>query len=73
MATENNKKKNKFFIWLDERYNLSGLIEFAKKEVELLHQNTQSTEKEDYPKNITSLCRWRTGKCDFYDRCFSEE
>jgi len=28
---ENKNKKSKFFYWLDERYNLSGLIEFAKK------------------------------------------
>jgi cytochrome b6 len=31
MGPENKKNKGKFFSWLDERYNLSGLIEFAKK------------------------------------------
>ena len=31
MASENKKNKSKLFSWLDERYNLSGLIDFAKK------------------------------------------
>ena len=31
MATNEKKKSGKIFNWLDERYDLSGLIEFAKK------------------------------------------
>ena len=31
MAPNEKKKSGKFFNWLDERYDLSGLIEFAKK------------------------------------------
>lgn len=31
MPSEDKKRRRKFFSWLDERYNLSGLIEFAKK------------------------------------------
>jgi len=31
MVPEEKKNKGKIFNWLDERYNLSGLIEFAKK------------------------------------------
>ena len=31
MAPNEKKKNGKIFSWLDERYNLSGLLEFAKK------------------------------------------
>ena len=31
MASDEKKSHGKVFKWLDERYNLSGLIEFAKK------------------------------------------
>jgi hypothetical protein len=50
-----------------------ALVEFAKREVELIHQSTQSKEKVDYPKQISPLCKWRTGQCDFYDTCLGED
>ena len=31
MKSNNDKRKTNYFSWLDERYNLSGLLEFAKK------------------------------------------
>jgi len=31
MAPNDKKTKNKIFNWLNERYNLSALIDFAKK------------------------------------------
>ena len=47
-----------------------GLVELAKREIELIHRHTSSTEEiHDYPKTITPLCKWSTGKCDFYDTC----
>lgn len=50
------------------------LLELARKEIEEIHKHTSSTEKiEDYPKTITSLCKWSTGKCDFYDTCKPHE
>jgi CRISPR/Cas system-associated exonuclease Cas4 (RecB family) len=48
------------------------LVNFAKKEVAFIHENTQSTEMVDYPKTITPLCKWRTGQCDFYNTCINE-
>ncbi|MBI2112311.1 PD-(D/E)XK nuclease family protein [Candidatus Woesearchaeota archaeon] len=46
------------------------LLNLAKREVELIHAHTSITEdKQDYPRNITPLCKWSTGKCDFYDTC----
>src|SRR3989344_4561770 len=46
------------------------LLKLAQREIELVHAHTSITEaKEDYPKTITSLCKWNGGKCDFYDVC----
>lgn len=45
------------------------LLELAKKEIELVHQNTQSEKIEDYPCKTSPLCRWSSGQCDFYDVC----
>ena len=51
-----------------------SLLELARKEIEEIHKHTSSTEqKEDYPQTITSLCKWSTGKCDFYDVCKPHE
>ena len=49
-----------------------GLLDFAKKEVNLLHLKTQSCDKCDYPKQVSGLCKWRTGMCDFYTKCAEE-
>ena len=46
------------------------MVEMAKREIELIHAHTSITEnKIDYKKNITPLCKWRTGQCDFYETC----
>ncbi|MBT3298741.1 PD-(D/E)XK nuclease family protein [archaeon] len=46
------------------------MIKNAKFEIEAIHSHTTLTEeKGDYKKNITPLCKWRTGQCDFYDIC----
>jgi len=45
------------------------LVNLAKLECELIHMNTQSKEKEDYPKKKSGLCKWRNGQCDFYHLC----
>ena len=49
------------------------LLDFAKREIELIHQNTFSKEKRFYPKHISSLCKWSTGQCDFYDVCVKDK
>lgn len=46
------------------------LLELAKKEVNLVHEHTSAKEAiDDYPQTITGLCKWSTGKCDFYVGC----
>ncbi len=45
-------------------------MEQAEREIAELHHHTSSTDKKaDYHKNITALCKWKTGQCDFYDIC----
>jgi CRISPR/Cas system-associated exonuclease Cas4 (RecB family) len=45
----------------------------AAREVLLIHELTSSGEIEFYPKRTSALCRWNTGKCDFYDTCFGRD
>lgn len=45
------------------------LLELAKKEIKLIHQKTQSDRPEDYPPKHSSLCKWSSGRCDFYETC----
>ncbi|MBI3032665.1 PD-(D/E)XK nuclease family protein [Candidatus Woesearchaeota archaeon] len=61
-------KFDKQFITVDER-----LLELARKEIEFMHENTQSVEMKDYPKHITALCKWHSGQCDFYDTCVKSD
>lgn len=49
------------------------LLEFAKKEIELIHQKTCSEDICDYPKKQSGLCRYSTGKCEFFDVCQKED
>ncbi len=46
------------------------MVEQVKFEIEQIHAHTELTEDPlDYKKNITPLCKWRTGQCDFYETC----
>jgi putative RecB family exonuclease len=45
------------------------LLEMAKKEILWMHENTKSSDVKDYPKCTGPLCRWSTGKCEFFDVC----
>ncbi len=45
------------------------LLDFAIREVELVHKRTESEKFDDYPKNVTHKCRW----CDFYSTCFEQK
>jgi DNA helicase II / ATP-dependent DNA helicase PcrA len=49
------------------------LVEESKKEIMEVKAKTQSTSKEDYRKIVTPLCRWATGECDFFDKCFNSD
>jgi ATP-dependent exoDNAse (exonuclease V) beta subunit len=48
------------------------LVNHAKFEAELIHMNTATTKKEDYPQKPGPLCKFSTGQCDFYDKCFGK-
>jgi len=63
-----DRGKYEYTLEVDE-----GLLEQAKKEVADVHKKTESANIEDYPKNVTPLCKWSTGQCDFYDICFKQK
>lgn len=46
------------------------LLDLAKKEIELIHTHTSKTENiDDYPRCTGPLCKWSSGKCDFFETC----
>ena len=46
------------------------LLELARREIELVHKHTSRFEAiEDYPRCTGPLCKWSTGKCDFFEVC----
>lgn len=49
------------------------LLEFAKKEIELIHEKTVSDDVKDYPKNRSTLCKYTNGQCEFFDVCEKED
>jgi len=57
-------KGRETFIDVDEE-----LLEKAKKEIEYIHECTQTNDINHYIKNPGPLCKWRTGQCPFYDTC----
>ncbi|MBI5392250.1 PD-(D/E)XK nuclease family protein [Candidatus Woesearchaeota archaeon] len=61
-------KHGERFIEVDDK-----LLQFARKECELIHIKTQSDNVKEYPKKISSLCKWSTGQCDFYGTCVKSE
>lgn len=46
------------------------LISYAKFEAELIHMNTATDKKEHYSMKPGPLCRFSTGQCDFYEKCY---
>ncbi len=49
-----------------------ALISHAKFEAELIHMNTVTDKKEDYPMKPCPLCRFSTGQCNFYESCYGK-
>ncbi len=50
------------------------LLDMAKREIQLIHAHTSKGENmDDYPRCVGPLCKWSTGKCDFYDTCKPHE
>lgn len=60
-------KHNEQTIPVDEE-----LLEFARLECKFIREQTQYSDIEYYPKKKSPLCKWSTGKCDFYDHCFKD-
>ncbi len=58
-------KHDEIHIDVDEE-----LVAHARSESELIHINTQTTDKSVYPMKPGYLCRWSTGECDFFSNCF---
>lgn len=50
-----------------------ALLEEAKMAIEDTHKKTESNKLEDYSMNLTPLCKWASGQCDFYGKCFNEK
>jgi CRISPR/Cas system-associated exonuclease Cas4 (RecB family) len=74
-SEKHGKLPHKLSIWFlkDKEQAIEmdkRLIEKAIKEIETIHRKTESDRIDDYPKQESGLCKWRTGKCDFYDECF---
>jgi len=49
------------------------LLKLARLEIELIHANTETEIKSDYPKKESPLCKWHSGQCDFFDYCFGSK
>lgn len=45
------------------------LLEMAKTEIKKVAELIKSKDMNDYPKCVTGLCKWSTGKCEYYDIC----
>jgi CRISPR/Cas system-associated exonuclease Cas4 (RecB family) len=45
------------------------LLNLARKEISLIHKNTESKDIKDYRKKTSPLCKYSSGQCDFYNTC----
>jgi CRISPR/Cas system-associated exonuclease Cas4 (RecB family) len=50
-----------------------ALLEHAKTQIVYVHEMTVSNHVNDYPKKESALCKWSSGKCDFYDFCSGQK
>ncbi|MFQ5474964.1 MAG: RecB family exonuclease [Candidatus Nanoarchaeia archaeon] len=48
------------------------MVKDAAFEIEQIHFATESSAISDYKTNITPLCKWSNGQCDFYDFCIKD-
>ncbi|MBU0471094.1 MAG: PD-(D/E)XK nuclease family protein [Nanoarchaeota archaeon] len=60
-------KYSEILISVDDK-----LVEEAKKEIKYMHTKTITNNKHDYPKKTSPLCRWSSGQCDYYEKCFRQ-
>jgi putative RecB family exonuclease len=66
------KKVGIFFLKNNEKFIDASLdlVKNAEFEIEQIHLSTEADKKEDYPMKPSGLCKWSTGQCDFYEKCF---
>jgi len=51
-----------------------ALLDSALKDIADIHAHTSAHENiEEYPRSVTKLCKWSSGKCDFYNECKPHE
>ena len=75
---KHDKLPNKIGIWFlrDKEVIVDvapGMIDDAINEIKNIHFRTESSNQDDYPKNVTRLCKWSNGQCDFYGECFKRQ
>jgi len=61
-------KDNPKFINVDKE-----LLDFARKEIVLIHEKTISDDVNDYPKSRSTLCKYTNGQCEYFDVCKKED
>ncbi len=49
------------------------LLNLAKNTCHKIHQQTTTDNIENYPRQISGLCKYRTGQCDYYQQCFKNQ
>lgn len=49
------------------------LLNEGKLACEHVQARTAGENIEEYPRNVTPLCKWRTGQCDYYEVCFNQK
>lgn len=49
------------------------LLKLAKFEIEQIHMSTDTDKIDDYQLKPGPLCKWSTGQCDFYGKCFEKD
>lgn len=58
-------KDTEYYLDVNEK-----MIKNAQFEIEQIHEATITDNKVDYPMKPTPLCKWSTGQCDFFEKCF---
>jgi CRISPR/Cas system-associated exonuclease Cas4 (RecB family) len=49
------------------------LLTLAKRTCWKIHQVTKEESIAKYPKKISGLCKYKTGQCDYYEKCVGKE
>jgi len=45
------------------------LLNLAKNTCQRIHQQTTHDDIKSYPRKPSGLCKYKTGQCDYYDKC----